>query len=113
MHLTNWDAIPPSHPQPGVTTRRFDSDGMTIVRYEFAPGAAFPVHSHPEEQVVILLKGQVAFTIGNQEVMLGPGAVCHVPPHVPHGAVAGPEPVVFLNLLSPRRVGESVTYHTP
>lgn len=112
MHCVNWSDISPRAPQPGVTTRRFDSDGMTIVRYEFAPGAAFPLHSHPEEQVVIVLRGHVRFTVDERPVQLGPGDVCHVGPHVPHGAEAGAEGCEFLNLLSPRRTADNLVYHS-
>lgn len=111
MRLINWDQIPPRAPRPGIATRRFDSDGMTIVRYEFQPGASFPRHSHPEEQVVIVLRGRVTFTVDGHPLELGPGDICHVGAHVPHGATAGPEPVEFLNLLSPRRTAEDLVYY--
>lgn len=84
---------------------------MTLVYYEFLPGASFPIHSHPEEQVVTVIRGRVTFTVGDQQFAMGPGDVCHVTPHVPHGAQAGPEPVEFLNLLSPRRAADHITYH--
>lgn len=110
MEHANWERITPQSPHPGVKTRRFDSQGMTITRYEFEPTARFPVHSHPEEQVVMINRGRVAFTVGDRVLDLGPGDICHVQPHVPHGARAGDEPVEFISLLSPRRTGDTLTY---
>lgn len=105
MQHTNWNQLTDQHPVTGVTTQRFDSNGMTIVRYTFAPGATFPLHAHVEEQVVIILTGDVTFTVADKQIAMRAGDICHVDPHVPHGAEAGPAGVEFLNLLSPRRIG--------
>lgn len=110
MEHVKWEQIAPKSPHPGVTTRRFDSEGMTITRYEFKPGARFPVHSHPEEQVVIINRGPIAFTVGDRVLEMGPGEICHIKPNVPHGARAADESVEFVCLLSPRRAGETLVY---
>lgn len=103
MRHINWDQIQAQQPQDGVSTRRFDSDGMTIVHYRFQPGARFPIHSHAEEQVVVVLSGSGHFRAGAETLRLGPGDLCHVEPHLPHGAEAGPQGLEFLNVISPRR----------
>lgn len=106
----NWDQIPARQSQPGVTTRRFDSDGNTIFQYNFEPHAVFPVHSHPEEQVVIVLTGRATCTVDGTPVDLKPGDIARIGPNVPHGVTAGPEPVQVLNLLSPRRTSDTIVY---
>lgn len=76
---------------------------FTVVEYRFQPGAVFPIHHHPEEQVVIVLAGSVRFAVDGQPADLGPGDCARVAPHVPHGATAGPDGARMLNLVSPRR----------
>ena len=51
-----------------------------------------------------MLRGRAArCTVGDREVTVGPGAWLTIPPGVPHGlALAGSEPVRFLNLHAPR-----------
>lgn len=112
MHL-EFSGVAPKHPQPGVTTRRLDYDHMTVVRYEFAPGAAFPMHHHAEEQLVVMLSGSCRFRLGAGERELQAGDAVVAAPHVPHGATAGPDGCRFLNILSPRRTGDGQIQFVP
>lgn len=110
MRAIRWEEIVETHPFPGVTTQRFDTDRTTIVRYRFEPDASFPLHAHPEEQIVAVLQGRVEFQVGNRVLHMVPGDLCHVEPDEPHGARAGKEPVEMLNILSPRRTGDTIRY---
>ncbi len=98
-----WASAPQARPHPGVTARRLDLAHMTVVRYRFEPGAVFPLHSHPEEQLVVMLEGTARFTVGERTVAVRSGESVHAPPDVPHGCQAGPEGCIFLNIVSPRR----------
>ena len=44
-----------------------------MVRYVYQPGAVFPVHHHPEEQVTVVISGQIEFTVAGETVMLTAG----------------------------------------
>lgn len=109
MELT-WQSIAAKHPQPGITTRRQDFTHMTVVLYEFDAGASFPLHSHLEEQLVVMLKGSCSFALGDAVLSLAAGASVIAPPNVPHGCVAGPDGCRFLNILSPRRQGDGAIH---
>ncbi|MCC6944713.1 MAG: cupin domain-containing protein [Thermomicrobiales bacterium] len=75
-----------------------------MVRYRYAPGSRFPLHSHPQEQVTLVISGSITFTVGGQEVVLGPGQVAVIPGGVEHGAsVDGDAWVETFNAMSPRR----------
>ena len=50
----------------GVVRRSFSSEQTTIMSYSFAPGARFPVHRHPQEQVTLVQSGEVEMTIGER-----------------------------------------------
>ena len=104
--LVEWEELAGSEPYPGVTARRFDAEHASVIRYELAPGASYPIHSHPEEQLVLLLAGEVEFHAAGAAVTLREGDLYHVPGHVPHGARAtGSGTAVFLNIVAPRRRG--------
>ena len=95
---------------PGVTRQVIQGQRQTLVRYVYAPGAVFPVHQHPQEQITLVLRGRLRFTVKAVEngrersVELGPGEVVVIPGGTDHGAeVTGGEEVETLNMLSPRR----------
>ncbi len=103
--MIDWDALPASTPQPGVEARRFDGAAMTVVEYRFAAGAAgYPLHRHPEEQLVQVLEGTLDFTVAGVVTRLGPGQSAYVAGGVEHGArPVGGTGARFLNIVAPRR----------
>lgn len=99
-----WETIPAEQVYPGVARQVIDGDRQTLVRYVYQPGAVFPVHSHPEEQITIVLTGRIRFTVAGHPLTLGAGEAALIQPNLPHGAtVLGNDTVVTLNALSPRR----------
>ena len=104
MRHAVWDAIVPEQVLPGVERQVVDGDRQTLVRYVYQPGADFPVHAHPQEQITTVLSGRIRFEVDGALLLLGPGEVAVIPADVPHGAtVVGDEPVETLNSLSPKR----------
>jgi len=82
-----------------------DIDEVGISETRAAPGGA-PVrphvHRHHAESFYVF-EGEVRVRFGDREVAVGPGAWLTIPPGVAHGlALAGSEPVRFLNLHAPR-----------
>jgi quercetin dioxygenase-like cupin family protein len=57
-----------------------------VLRFKAGEGAE--EHSHPHEQVLFVLSGRVRMTIGGEVHELGPRAVAHMPPNVPHSLSA-------------------------
>lgn len=49
------------------------------------PGCVFPVHSHPSEQILIILEGEEDHICGDERFLMKAGDVCIHPPNVPHG----------------------------
>jgi len=99
-----WKDLFTKEVYPGITRQAINGANQTMVRYPYAPGSVFPVHSHPQEQVTVVISGAIAFTVAGQETVLTGGHVAVVPAGVEHGArVVGAEPVETFNSLSPRR----------
>ncbi len=64
-----------------------NSDSMTVGVCEISPGQANPRHHHPNcTEVLHVLQGTIAHTIGEQQVEMTIGDVITVSPHVVHNA---------------------------
>jgi quercetin dioxygenase-like cupin family protein len=72
---------------PGFLGRFIHSERMTFALWEFTAGTPLPRHSHPHEQVIHVLEGQLAITVGGVEHRLGPGEVLVVPADAPHEGI--------------------------
>src|ERR671922_2420504 len=55
---------------------------LGLLRYRAGEGAK--EHSHPQEQILLLLKGRARATLGGEKMEIGPGQALHIPPNVPH-----------------------------
>jgi quercetin dioxygenase-like cupin family protein len=57
------------------------------VRVDFAPGAAFPKHSHPGEEIVYVIEGVLEYEVeGKPPVTLKAGEVLFIPAGAIHAA---------------------------
>jgi quercetin dioxygenase-like cupin family protein len=88
---------------PGVTVRTCSAERMMMSLAEFVPNAVVEEHSHPHEQVGMVLKGRAVFFIGGEQKTLGPGDIFRIPGGVPHRVVALDEPVQALDIFYPIR----------
>ena len=61
------------------------------------------VHTHPHEQITLVERGRVDFTIEGQRRTAVPGDVVYFPPHCEHGATMLDEEVVLVDIFSPVR----------
>lgn len=89
----------------GVERRRLTGERLELIVYTYPPGARFAVHDHEAEQLTIVLEGELVFTLGGEEVRLGPGDSLLIPGGRPHGAFvpAGAPTTRTYNLFTPVR----------
>jgi len=88
---------------PGVDIFTVAGEQMMISMVEMQPGAIVEEHSHPHEQMGILLEGELHFTIGGEFQVLKPGDMWRIPGDIPHRVVAGDAPAKALDLFHPIR----------
>ena len=67
------------------------------------PGSVVPDHSHPHEQMGMMLSGRAEFTIGGVTRILGPGDIWRIPSNVIHRVRALDGPAVALDVFHPVR----------
>ena len=56
------------------------------VRVDFAPGAAFPRHTHPGEEIINVLEGTLEYEVDGKPVTLKAGEVLFIPAGTIHAA---------------------------
>jgi len=74
---------------------------LSVTYFRLDPGARFPAHAHDNEQITLVLGGQLTFAIGPTKHVLGPGDAIAIPGAYEHAVVAGDEPVVAIDAWSP------------
>lgn len=97
--------LPSEEPFPGVRRHSFTTAQATVSRYTFEPGATFPRHRHPQEQITMIVQGSVEMVIGDGSSPLRAGEWSVVGPDVEHGITAGAEGAEFLAIVAPPRSG--------
>ena len=88
---------------PGVDIRTFAGEHMMLSYVTFEPGSVVVDHSHPHEQMGLLLSGRAEFTVGEVTTILGPGDMWRIPGGVVHRVRALDAPVVALDVFHPVR----------
>jgi quercetin dioxygenase-like cupin family protein len=84
----------PAQPRPAGSTRtdlqRHDLSvpGREVfqARVDFAPGALFPSHTHPGEEIIYVLEGSLEYEVNGKPVRVKAGDVLFVPYGAVHSA---------------------------
>ena len=87
----------------GVTGRPLFGEGAMLNLIEFEAGAVVPLHSHPHEQLGIVLRGMQALVVDGEPRELGPLDGYVLPGGVEHSAYCGPEGALVLDVFRPVR----------
>jgi len=101
--VTDWSKIPVERIEEGIERQMVVGQNVMICRFRFAPFVVTPAHSHRHEQMSLIVKGKVKFTLGNEERIVFAGDVLHFPPDFWHGATMLDEEVVLIDIFSPIR----------
>jgi quercetin dioxygenase-like cupin family protein len=86
-----------------VRARRVEGERMTLALLELAPDSVVPGHRHENEQMGIVIKGSLTFTVGDETRQLGPGGTWRIPSETPHQVSVGPEGAVVIDIFAPTR----------
>lgn len=99
-----WDDLEREVVRPGVERVGFRGEDVLLVMNWLDPGMEVNPHSHPFEQVLLILQGRMRLTVGDEIHEIGPGGMMRIPPDVMHcGEPIGDEQVINLDVFSPIR----------
>lgn len=100
----NWDALEKEFVRDGVERVGFRGKDTLLVMNWLQPGMTPGPHSHPFEQIAVIVQGTARFHIGDETYDAVPGSMIRIPPNVEHWAeVIGDEPVMNLDVFNPIR----------
>lgn len=104
MKVATLEGLNTTEVRAGVRRSVFSGEGATLAFTTLEPGHTARPHSHPHEQIVYVLAGELLFVVGDEEVVVRAGDMLVVPPGVEHWAeTLGDEPALDLSVFSPRR----------
>jgi quercetin dioxygenase-like cupin family protein len=84
-YLYHLNEVPLTPLTKEVSTRFILSEKALLSFIEQPPGATFPVHQHPVEQILVILEGSEEHIVGEEKFLMKTGDVCIHPSNVPHG----------------------------
>jgi quercetin dioxygenase-like cupin family protein len=99
----DWTAIPVERVADGIERQMIWGERLMLCRLRMAPHVVTAAHSHPHEQITLVERGRVLFTIEDQTREVASGGVLHFPPGVRHGATILDEEVVLIDIFTPIR----------
>lgn len=78
-------------------------DGVLVNYVRFDPHTEAPVHVHAEEQITLVIEGELEFELDGEVRTLQAGQAAVIPPHVPHGARTRDSACLELDVFCPPR----------
>jgi len=86
MYLFDLKDQQEHEPVQGYKVKFVHSENMTFAFWDISKGYAVPDHSHPNEQVVKVLEGELELTLEGIKHVLKPGLVLVIPAGKEHSA---------------------------
>ncbi|MEM8486693.1 MAG: cupin domain-containing protein [Bacteroidota bacterium] len=105
VKLHDWDSIEEEALSSLITRKMMWGKHVMLSQVFIKAGGIVPLHQHENEQFSYMLTGCMKFWLerdGGEEIIVRAGEVLHLPPNVPHGAVAL-EDAMSLDVFSPPR----------
>ena len=99
----NWATVPIEMLEEGIERQLVVGDDLMLCRLRIAPNIVTAAHDHPHEQITMVERGRVRFTIGSEERIAQAGDVLHFPSGCWHGATMLDEEVVLIDIFTPVR----------
>jgi quercetin dioxygenase-like cupin family protein len=95
--------IPAFSPAPGIRVQPVIGESLMTCWIDMDPAAVVAEHSHPNEQLGVVVAGSIEITVGGETRTLEVGDAYAVAPDRLHRGVAGPDGVVLVETFVPVR----------
>ena len=96
----------------GVSGQPLFGEGGMLNLIRFEPDATVPLHSHPHEQLGIVLEGMQALVVDGITHELEPFEAYALPGGVEHSAYCGPDGALVLDVFAPVREDYHERWHS-
>ncbi len=83
-----WPILPEREMGRGVTLQEVHLNNLMVTRVVMERGARIPPHTHPHEQITVVVRGKLEFELEGTRKILGAGEGVKIPSGAKHSAVA-------------------------
>jgi quercetin dioxygenase-like cupin family protein len=90
-------------PAPGFLVRAISGKNAMLCDVTLEPHSESPLHSHPVEEMAVILEGEFDMKMGDESQLLKKGDVFLAPPGVVHGGVTHGQRTAMISVFSPPR----------
>ncbi len=87
----------------GVTAKALFGEGAMLNLVELEPDSVVARHSHPHEQLGLILRGSMTLVVGDSDHLLREMDAYSLPGGVEHQGIAGPDGALVLDVFQPVR----------
>ena len=70
-----------------IVSGELGADSLTVSDVTLEPGAKAPTHTHPTEEAMVILDGELDAVLGDEVITVTPGKTVLAPAGVKHGFV--------------------------
>jgi quercetin dioxygenase-like cupin family protein len=98
-----YSSVPMAQLAPGAHSHIMTGEKMTLSFAHLEAGSYFPVHTHPYEQMMVVLKGELDAVLEGKLYRMGPGDVIFFPEGLVHGAQMRDVDCEILDVFTPAR----------
>jgi quercetin dioxygenase-like cupin family protein len=95
--------INPKKLHEGCMTRLVAGENVLISFIRIEPHKTFPVHQHPQEQLMVVMEGEFETMVDGKIHILKKGEVIILPPHIEHGGKTRDSFCEIIDIFSPPR----------
>ncbi len=103
MGFYDWDHIKPEEVTGRYRRKIAQCENISVAKVEVKAGSTTQLHSHDNEEVIIVLKGAWRFYLPNGAFTLLPNQLLSIPPRVEHSSEAL-EDTLALDICTPVRL---------
>jgi quercetin dioxygenase-like cupin family protein len=100
---TRRSEVPPFSPAPGIQVQPVIGESLMTCWIAMEPGAVVAEHSHPNEQLGVVVEGSVSITANGETREMVVGDAYVVPKDLAHRGVAGANGVLLVETFVPIR----------
>ncbi|MBV8949039.1 MAG: cupin domain-containing protein [Solirubrobacterales bacterium] len=101
--FVSFDRVRSFEMAEGVMAKALFGEGAMLNLVELEPGAVVAHHHHPHEQLGLMLRGSMTLNVDGAEHVLREMDGYTLPGDIEHGATAGPEGALVLDVFRPVR----------
>ena len=84
LKVTRWDK--PEPPTQSKLVRAMEADGLVAYIEDDEPNHSYEAHTHPNDEVLVAVLGEITMGVGDQKWVLKPGDRLDLPANTLHWA---------------------------